>query len=56
MPIWLCSQPKKKHLDSRWTPENHLDSGGVHLEYVGQGKVLERRMLANVVEEFCWEH
>ena len=40
MPIWLCSQPKKKHLDSRWTPENHLDSGGVHLEYVGQGKVL----------------
>ena len=31
---------KKKHLDSRWTPENHLDSGGVHLEYVGQGKVL----------------
>ena len=28
------------HLDSRWTPENHLDSGGVHLEYVGQGKVL----------------
>ena len=42
MPIWLCSQPKKKHLDSRWTPENHLDSGGVHLEYVGQGKVLSR--------------
>ena len=40
MPIWLCSQPKKMHLDSRWTPENHLDSGGVHLEYVGQGKVL----------------
>ena len=27
-------------LDSRWTLENHLDSGGVHLEYVGQGKVL----------------
>ena len=40
MPIWLYSQSKKKHLDSRWTPENHLDSGGVHLEYVGQGKVL----------------
>ena len=27
-------------LDSRWTAENHLDSSGVHLEYVGQGKVL----------------
>ena len=30
MPIWLCSSPKKKC----------LDSSGVHLEYVGQGKVL----------------
>ena len=28
MAIWLCS------------PENHLDSGRGHLEYVGQGKVL----------------
>ena len=28
------------HLDSRWTPENYLDSSGVHLEYVGQSKVL----------------
>jgi len=27
-------------LDSKWTLENHLDSGRVHLEYVGQGKVL----------------
>ena len=26
---------QKMHLDSRWTLENHLDSGGVHLEYVG---------------------
>jgi hypothetical protein len=26
-------------VDSRWTPENYLDSGGVHLEYVGEGKV-----------------
>ena len=33
------------HLDSRWTPENHLDSGGVHLEYVGQGKVLAEGLL-----------
>ena len=33
------------HLDSRWTLENHLDSSGVHLEYVGQGKVLHSRAL-----------
>ena len=44
MPIWLYSQPKKKHLDSRWTPENHLDSPRVHLEYVGQGKVLNKAL------------
>ena len=32
---------KKKQLDSRWTLENHLDTGRVHLKYVGQGKVLD---------------
>jgi hypothetical protein len=27
-------------VDSRWTPENHLESSGVHLNSVGQCKVL----------------
>jgi hypothetical protein len=27
-------------VDSRWTPENHLESSGVHLNSVGECKVL----------------
>ena len=38
--IWLCPHQKKKYLDSRWTPENHLESGGVQPNYVGQCKDL----------------
>ena len=49
MSIWLCSQPKKMHLDSRCTLENHLDSGGVHLEDVGQDKVLRDKMTNNLL-------
>ena len=56
MPIWLCSQQKRKHLDSRWTPENHLDSGGVHLEYVGQGKVLENPIFAILTKIHLYKH
>ena len=28
-------------VDSRWTPENHLESSGVHLNSVGECKVLD---------------
>jgi hypothetical protein len=28
-------------MDSRWTPENHLESSGVHLDSVGECKVLQ---------------
>ena len=38
--IWLCPHQKKKYLDSRWTPENHLESSGVQPNYVGQCKDL----------------
>jgi hypothetical protein len=42
-----CGPSQKKcikiHLDSRWTAENYPDSGRVHLEYVGQSKVLKLR-------------
>jgi len=38
--IWLCPHQKKKYLDSGWTPENHLESGGVQPNYVGQCKDL----------------
>jgi muconolactone delta-isomerase len=34
-------------VDSRWTPENHLESSGVHLNSVGQCKVLPFENLAN---------
>ena len=30
------------HLDSRWTLENHLESNGVHLNSVGERKVLKK--------------
>ena len=39
--IWLCPHQKKKYLDSRWTPENHLESSGVQPNYVGQCKDLK---------------
>ena len=31
-------------VDSRWTPENHLESSGVHLNSVGECKVLAGRI------------
>jgi len=31
-------------VDSRWTPGNYLESGGVHLNYVEQCKVLAKRI------------
>jgi len=37
----LAVLPAKKNVTGlQVTLENHLHSGGVHLEYVGQGKVL----------------
>ena len=38
---YLAGLPARKlHMDSTWTPKVHVESGGVHMESMGEGKVL----------------
>ena len=38
--IWLGLLQRKVHVDSMWTPQLHVDSCGVQVDSMGEGKVL----------------